>query len=140
MKILPPVVRASAKAWVPKRACRSTVRRADSDFPSGLLIGMWCRVRAMKSTGWTSTARAVRCVAPHAAYPAVLFEVGANDHRVAPWMSGKMAARLLAATTSGRPILVRVDRDAGHGFGSTRDQAFAATADVYAFFLAAFAH
>ena len=79
-------------------------------------------------------------VAPHAAYPAVLFEVGANDHRVAPWMSGKMAARLLAATTSGRPILVRVDRDAGHGFGSTRDQAFAATADVYAFFLAAFAH
>jgi len=78
-------------------------------------------------------------VTPHTAYPAVLFEVGANDHRVAPWMSGKMAARLQATTTSGRPILVRVDRDAGHGFGSTRDQAFAATADVYAFFLAAFA-
>jgi prolyl oligopeptidase len=69
-------------------------------------------------------------------YPAVIFTVGLHDHRVAPWMTGKMAARLQAATTSGKPVIVRVDDDAGHGIGSTRDQAFAERADVWAFLLA----
>jgi prolyl oligopeptidase len=76
-------------------------------------------------------------VAPNTAYPAVIFTVGVNDHRVAPWMSAKMAARLLASSTSGKPILVRIDRDAGHGLGSTRDQTFAERADVWSFLLAA---
>jgi prolyl oligopeptidase len=69
------------------------------------------------------------------AYPAVIFTVGLNDRRVAPWMTAKMAARLQAATASDAPILVRIDEEAGHGVGSTRDQAFAERADVWAFFL-----
>lgn len=69
-------------------------------------------------------------------YPAVIFTIGLNDHRVAPWMTGKLAARLIASSTSKRPILVRVDGDAGHGHGSTRDQTFAERADVWSFFLA----
>jgi prolyl oligopeptidase len=77
-------------------------------------------------------------VAPNAAYPAVIFTVGLNDHRVPPWMSGKMAARLRVASTSGKPIWIRVDTDSGHGIGSTRDQAFAERADVWAFFLSVF--
>jgi len=77
-------------------------------------------------------------VAANTAYPAVIFTIGLNDHRVPPWMSAKMAARLRASTTSDRPILVRVDSDSGHGIGNTRDQAFAERADVWAFFLAAF--
>jgi prolyl oligopeptidase len=77
-------------------------------------------------------------VQPNTPYPAVIFTVGQNDHRVAPWMTGKMAARLLASSTSKRPILVRMDPDAGHGVGSTRDQAFAERADVWSFYLAAF--
>ena len=72
------------------------------------------------------------------AYPATIFTVGLNDHRVVPWMSAKMAARMLARTTGHRPILIRVDADAGHGHGSTRDQAFATQADAWAFFFAAF--
>jgi prolyl oligopeptidase len=76
-------------------------------------------------------------VAPNTAYPAVIFTVGLNDKRVAPWMTAKMAARLQAMSTSGRPILVRTDADAGHGIGSTRDQTFAELADVYSFVLAA---
>jgi len=71
------------------------------------------------------------------AYPAVLFTVGLNDRRVAPWMTGKMAARLQASSTSGRPVLVRIDADAGHGVGSTRDQAYAQRADEWTFLLAA---
>jgi len=74
-------------------------------------------------------------VKPNTAYPAVIFTIGLNDHRVAPWMTGKMAARLRATTTSSHPILVRVEDDAGHGIGSTRDQSFAETADVWAFLL-----
>jgi prolyl oligopeptidase len=76
-------------------------------------------------------------VKPGTAYPAVIFTVGLNDRRVAPWMTAKMAAAMQAATTSGKPIVVRVEGDAGHGIGSTRDQEFAERADVYSFFLAA---
>src|SRR6185312_2714714 len=53
-------------------------------------------------------------------YPAVLAMTGANDPRVAPWIIAKMAARLQAASASGKPVLLRVDYDAGHGIGSTR--------------------
>ena len=71
------------------------------------------------------------------AYPATIFTVGLNDKRVAPWMTGKMAAAMQAASTNGKPVVVRIDDDAGHGVGSTRDQLFAERADVYAFLLAA---
>lgn len=74
-------------------------------------------------------------VKPGTAYPAVLFTIGLNDRRVAPWMTAKMAARLQAATTSKKPVLVRFDADAGHGIGSTRDQTYAERADVWSFFL-----
>ena len=55
-------------------------------------------------------------------YPAVMLTTGINDPRVDSWESGKMTARLQAATSSGKPILLRVDYDAGHGFGSGRAQ------------------
>jgi prolyl oligopeptidase len=75
-------------------------------------------------------------VAPNTAYPATIFTIGLNDKRVPPWMTAKMGARMQALSTSGRPILVRIDADAGHGVGSTRDQTFAELADVYSFILA----
>jgi len=68
-----------------------------------------------------------------AKYPAVMLTHGINDPRVEPWMSAKMAARLQAATTSGKPVLLRVDYDAGHGIGSTKKQRNEENADVYAF-------
>lgn len=66
-------------------------------------------------------------------YPAVLLTTGINDPRVEPWMSAKMAARLQAATTSNKPVLLRIDYDAGHGFGSTKRQRNEQAADIYAF-------
>jgi prolyl oligopeptidase len=72
-----------------------------------------------------------------AAYPATIFTIGLNDARVSPWMTGKMAARMQALTTGGKPIAIRIDADAGHGPGSTRDQSFSERADVWSFFLAA---
>jgi prolyl oligopeptidase len=68
-------------------------------------------------------------------YPAVLLTTGVTDPRVAPFHAAKMAARLQAATNSGKPILLRVDYDAGHGIGSTRSQQDREAADTYAFLL-----
>jgi len=66
-------------------------------------------------------------------YPAVLLTHGINDPRVEPWMSAKMAARLQATTSSSKPVLLRIDYDAGHGAGSTKEQLNAEFADVFAF-------
>jgi prolyl oligopeptidase len=66
-------------------------------------------------------------------YPAALITTGVNDPRVPPWQAMKMAARLQEASTSGRPILLRVDFEAGHGMGSTRAQVNEELADHLAF-------
>lgn len=68
-------------------------------------------------------------------YPAVLGITGTNDPRVPSWSVAKMIARLQAATTSRRPILLRVDTDAGHGIGSTRPQRERQLADELSFTL-----
>jgi len=68
-------------------------------------------------------------------YPAVLLTAGFNDPRLAVWQPAKMAARLQAATTSGKPVLLRVEFQAGHGLTSTKQQADEELADVFAFLL-----
>ncbi len=47
-------------------------------------------------------------------YPAVLLTAGFNDARVPPWQPGKLTAHLQAATSSGRPVILRVDFEGGH--------------------------
>ena len=74
-------------------------------------------------------------VRDHTAYPAVLLTGGADDPRVPVWEPAKMAARLQSATSSGRPILLRIEFDAGHGVGSTLSQRDAETSDELAFLL-----
>ena len=74
-------------------------------------------------------------VKPETAYPAVLLTTGANDPRVAPWQAAKMTARLQAATNSDKPVLLRVDYDAGHGLGSTKSQHDIELADEVSFLL-----
>jgi prolyl oligopeptidase len=68
-------------------------------------------------------------------YPAVLLTMGMNDPRVVPWQAAKMAARLQAATAGGKPVLLRIDYDAGHGFGSTSEQQVELHTDMMAFLL-----
>jgi prolyl oligopeptidase len=50
-------------------------------------------------------------------YPAVLLSTAESDSRVAPIHALKMAARLQAASSGDRPILLRVETKAGHGQG-----------------------
>ena len=65
-------------------------------------------------------------------YPAVMITTGLNDPRVAPWEPAKLAAALQASGTA-RPILLRIDEEAGHGVGSTKTQTDALGADIIAF-------
>jgi prolyl oligopeptidase len=56
-------------------------------------------------------------VQPKAKYPAVLFTSGDADTRVPPEQARKMAARMQAATSSGRPVMLMYDTKAGHSGG-----------------------
>ncbi|HZZ94292.1 MAG TPA: prolyl oligopeptidase family serine peptidase [Usitatibacter sp.] len=74
-------------------------------------------------------------VKDHTPYPAVMLTVGLNDAAVAPWHAAKMAARLQAASSSGKPVLLRVEPGTGEGSRLPRAQRDAQRADVYAFLL-----
>jgi len=56
-------------------------------------------------------------VKPGEKYPAVLFTTGDQDTRVPPLQARKMTARLQAASTSGKPVLLLYDTKAGHAGG-----------------------
>jgi prolyl oligopeptidase len=49
------------------------------------------------------------------AYPAVLFDSADHDDRVDPMHARKLAALLQAQQTAAAPILLRIERNAGHG-------------------------
>ena len=69
------------------------------------------------------------------AYPAVLLTTGVNDSRVPPWEVMKMTAQLQHATSSGKPVLLTVDFDGGHGLAITRSQADTRWTNEFAFTL-----
>jgi len=72
-----------------------------------------------------------------AAYPPVLLPTGANDPRVDPMHSRKMAARLQAATGGRSLVLLRASAASGHGIGTGLDERIALEADTLAFLFAA---
>jgi prolyl oligopeptidase len=65
--------------------------------------------------------------------PAFFLTAGFNDPRVAPWHPAKLAAHLQHARPKGRPVLLRVDFEGGHG-PTSRRQADEEHADMLAFF------
>jgi prolyl oligopeptidase len=81
------------------------------------------------------TMDAVNNVKANTGYPAVLLTAGLNDSRVEAWQPAKMTAALQEKSTSGYPVLLRIDFDAGHGMGLGKSQRSAELADIYAFLL-----
>lgn len=71
-------------------------------------------------------------------YPGVLVATGLNDARVEPGQGAKLVARLQAVSAGKKPMLLRVDPDAGHGPAPKR-QREEERADIYAFILWQFA-
>ena len=72
-------------------------------------------------------------VKPGTAYPAIFMATGETDGRVNPAHSRKMIARLQAANSSGRPILLSINAHAGHGIGSALLIRVNQQSDYYAF-------
>lgn len=67
------------------------------------------------------------------AYPAVLLTAAESDSRVDALHARKMAARLQAASTSGKPILLRLETRAGHGAGKPRGKQLDELTDIWSF-------
>ncbi len=67
------------------------------------------------------------------AYPAVLFTTAESDSRVDPMHAFKMTARIQAASSSDRPILLRVESKAGHGAGKPLSKTIDEQTDVWSF-------
>jgi oligopeptidase B len=67
------------------------------------------------------------------AYPAILAMGGLSDPRVTYWEPAKWAAKLRETTTGDRPVLLRVNMEAGHGGASGRFDSLKEAALVQAF-------
>jgi prolyl oligopeptidase len=74
----------------------------------------------------------VQHVVPGTKYPAVICICGWNDPRVVPWEPGKFAAALQNGSSSGKPVILKVNYDDGH-FTEDKNVTFANFADQFAF-------
>lgn len=74
-------------------------------------------------------------IRPGTTYPATLIATAESDDRVVPAHARKFAAALQAADSGANPILLRVERKAGHGLGKPTSKLIEESADVYAFLL-----
>lgn len=68
-------------------------------------------------------------------YPATLLTAGMNDTRVIAWQPAKFTARLNAVNASDKPILFRVDYEAGHGIMESKQTYYNDMADILSFAL-----
>jgi oligopeptidase B len=68
-------------------------------------------------------------------YPALFVTGGLWDSQVQYWEPAKWVARLRATKTDDRPLLMRMNMDAGHGGESGRFDRYREIAEEYAFVL-----
>ncbi|MDB4954714.1 MAG: prolyl endopeptidase [Myxococcales bacterium] len=69
-------------------------------------------------------------------YPAVLFDSADHDDRVDPAHARKLAAALQAAQTGQAPVLLRIERNSGHGGADMVKSQVERVADQFAFLFA----
>ena len=69
-------------------------------------------------------------------YPATLVTTGDHDDRVVPAHSFKFAAHLQAKQGGSAPVMIRIEKDAGHGAGTPTEKIIDQYADLFAFAMA----
>lgn len=67
------------------------------------------------------------------AYPATLVTTADHDDRVVPAHSFKFAAEMQHCQAGEAPVLIRIDKNAGHGAGKPTSKRIDEAADVYSF-------
>ena len=70
---------------------------------------------------------------PGTAYPATLITTADHDDRVVPAHSFKFAAKLQKCQAGDKPVLIRIETDAGHGAGKPTSKIIEEQADIYSF-------
>lgn len=68
-------------------------------------------------------------------YPATMVTTGDHDDRVVPAHSYKYAATLQETHAGDAPVLIRIDRNAGHGAGKSTAAMIQENADIFSFIL-----
>ena len=68
-------------------------------------------------------------------YPATMVTTGDHDDRVVPAHSFKFAAELQAKQSCDKPVLIRIDINAGHGAGKSTEATIQENADIQSFTL-----
>ena len=66
-------------------------------------------------------------------YPATLVTTADHDDRVVPAHSFKFAAELQHCQAGKAPVLIRIDKNAGHGAGKPTSKRIDEATDVYSF-------
>ena len=77
----------------------------------------------------------VHAVKPPTCYPEKMITTADHDDRVVPAHSFKFAATLQKAQACDKPILIRIETNAGHGAGKPTDKIIQEAADKWAFML-----
>jgi prolyl oligopeptidase len=72
-------------------------------------------------------------VRPDTEYPAVLLTTAESDTRVDPLHARKLAAALQYCSSSGRPVLLRTETEAGHGAGTPVSKLVLELTDIHTF-------
>ncbi len=70
---------------------------------------------------------------PGVAYPATMITTADHDDRVVPAHSFKFAAQLQKSHAGDRPVLIRIETDAGHGAGKPISKTIEEQADIWSF-------
>ncbi len=71
---------------------------------------------------------------PGTDYPATMITTADHDDRVVPAHSFKYAAKLQADQAGDKPVLIRVETDAGHGAGKPISKSIEEQTDMWSFF------
>ena len=82
---------------------------------------------------WLAAYSPYHRVQDRTAYPAVMIATAESDTRVDPLHARKMTARLQEATSSGLPILLRLESRAGHGAGKPLAKVLDELTDTWTF-------
>ncbi|WP_439184192.1 prolyl oligopeptidase family serine peptidase [Carboxylicivirga taeanensis] len=75
----------------------------------------------------------IHAINPRLNYPAVMVTTADHDDRVVPAHSFKYIATLQNAYKGSRPMLIRIETDAGHGAGTPTSKQIETWTDLYAF-------
>ena len=77
----------------------------------------------------------VHNVKENTSYPSTLITTGDHDDRVVPAQSFKFAAELQEKGSKENPLLIRIEKNAGHGAGTPISKTVEQYADIFGFTL-----